>query len=142
MPLASVGLSAVMVTVADADLVGSVTEVAVSSTVLPGGIVDGAVYVVTASFAVVAGLKEPHSDPPQVTVHFTWGLAEVSFVIIAFKVTAEFTSSDAGMAGGNETTIGMGGTILMVAETDLLVSAAAVAVSVTVLPEGMFAGAV
>jgi hypothetical protein len=79
--------------------------------------------------------------PPHVTVHFTSGFADVSLVIVAFSVTAAFTSSDAGVAGGKVTAIGIGATIVTVAEIDLLLSAAAVAVIVTVVPEGMAAGA-
>jgi hypothetical protein len=53
-----------------------------------------------------------------------------------------FTCSDAGIAGWKETEIAMGGTIVMTAETDLVLSAAAVALKVTVPPEGIAEGAV
>lgn len=47
------------VTLANADLVASVTEVAVSVTVGFAGTVAGAVYVVSAPLAVVVGVREP-----------------------------------------------------------------------------------
>jgi hypothetical protein len=98
--------------------------------------------VVAAPLVVVAGLKDPHDASPQATVHFTCGLADVSFLITAFHDTAAFTCKDAGIVGWNETEIAMGGTIVMTAEMDLLVSADAVAVMVTVPPEGIVEGAV
>jgi hypothetical protein len=119
-----------------------VTEVAVTVTVLPGGIAEGAVYPVSKLLAVVVGLKEPHSEPPQLTVHFTWGLAEVSFVTVAPKDTVAFTCTDAGIDAAKETAIERGGVMVTVAEIDLVESAAAVAVIVTVDPAGMAAGAV
>jgi hypothetical protein len=60
-----------MLTVADTALVVSVTDVAVIFTVLPVGIAAGAVYVVAALLAVVAGLKVPHAEVPHVTLHVT-----------------------------------------------------------------------
>src|SRR5580700_9289297 len=96
-PSASVGLFATIVIVAEADLVGSVTEVAVTVTVLPVGMAEGAVYVVAASFAVSVGLNEPQDAPPQLTAHCTWGLAEVSFWMTAAKDAAELTCKDAGI---------------------------------------------
>jgi hypothetical protein len=62
----------VIVIVAEADLLASVAEVAVTVTVFPLGIAAGAVYVVLAPLAVDALLNEPHAPLlPQLTVHFT-----------------------------------------------------------------------
>jgi hypothetical protein len=49
---------------------------------------------------------------------------------------------EAGTVAKNATEMGMGGTMVTVAETDLVVSATAVAVMVTVLPVGIAEGAV
>jgi hypothetical protein len=50
-----------MVMVAETDLVGSVTEVAVTVTVFPGGAEKGAVYSVEVNMLnVVVGVMRPH----------------------------------------------------------------------------------
>jgi hypothetical protein len=67
----------------ETDLVESVSEVAVTVTLLPEGIATGAVYVVPASLVVVVELNEPHAVEPQVTVHCTRGLAVTSLAIAA-----------------------------------------------------------
>lgn len=51
----------VIVIVAETDLVGSCTEVAVTVTVPPVGTVAGAVYVVEAALLEVVELNEPHT---------------------------------------------------------------------------------
>jgi hypothetical protein len=65
---------------ADADLVMSATEVAVTVTVAFAGTVDGGVYVVGASLAVLVGATVPHAgehaEPPCVRVQVTPLLAE------------------------------------------------------------------
>ena len=66
-----------MITIADADFVVSVTEVAVTVTALPLGIALGAVYVVALPLAVDVGLKLPHAPAlPQVTDQVTPAFAE------------------------------------------------------------------
>jgi len=124
-----------------ADLVGSVTDVAVTLTLPPAGTVAGAVYVVATPFGVLVGLNEPHVVVPHVTVHVTSELAETSFAIVATRESCAFTCTD---AGGERmlTESGGGRTIVICAETDLLVSATEVAVTVTVVPAGIAAGAV
>lgn len=127
---------------ADTDLVESVTDVAVTVTVLPGGIAAGALKVVGTSLAVVAGLNDPQAVAPQVTVQFTWGFAVTSFIIWARIDNDEPTCIEAGGALKNVTEIGIGGTILIVAEAESDESATEVAVTVTVPPEGIAGGAV
>jgi len=127
---------------ADTDLVVSVADVAITVTVLPGGIAVGAVYVDGTPLAVKAGLNDPQGEAPQVTVQFTWGFAVTSFVICARMDIEEPTCIEAGGAPENVTEIGMGGTILMTAEAESEGSATEVAVTVTVPPEGIAGGAV
>jgi hypothetical protein len=126
---------------AEADLVGSVTDVAVTVTLPPVGIAAGAVYVVPTPVAVVVELNEPHAVVPHVTVHVTSGFAETSFAIFAMREDCPLICRD---AGGERmlTEIGIGGTIVICAETDLLLSATEVAVTVTVVPAGIAEGAV
>lgn len=97
---------------------------------------------VWASENVSTGLKEPQAEAPQVTVHCTLGLAVTSLVISALSGMEAPTSMEAGTVAKNATEMGMGGTMVTVAETDLVVSATAVAVMVTVLPVGIAEGAV
>jgi len=131
-----------MMMLAEADLVGSVIEVAVMVTVPPRGIAKGAAKVVWASEVVSIGLKEPQVEAPQVTLHWTLGLAETSLRMAALSGMEAPTSMEAGTVAKNETEMGMGGTMVTVAEMDLVVSATAVAVMVTVPPAGMAEGAV
>jgi len=98
--------------------------------------------VVVASLVVVVGLKEPQSVSPQPTVHFTCGLAEVSYLMTASQDAVELTCKDAGIGDWKATEIAMGGEMVTTAEIDLVVSAAAVAVIVTVPPAGIAEGAV
>jgi hypothetical protein len=62
---------AAIVIVAVAVAVPSVTELATMFTVPPVGTFAGAVYVVAVPLAVVAGVKVPHEELPQVTDHVT-----------------------------------------------------------------------
>ena len=82
-----------MVMVAEADFVVSVTEVAVTVTVLGVGIAVGAVYVVGAPLAVPVGLKEPHGEVPQVTVQLT---PLLSLVTTAVRLAVAPVTSDVG----------------------------------------------
>ena len=125
----------------EADLVWSVADVAVRVILPPAGMADGAVYVVCTPVCVVVGLSEPHAVAPQVTVHVTSGFAETSFAMVAMGENCALTCKD---AGGERmlTEIGIGGTIVICAETDLPVSATEVAVTVTVVPAGIADGAV
>jgi hypothetical protein len=85
-----------MVMVAEADFVVSVTDVAVTVTVLGFGIVVGAVYVVAAPLAVVVGLKEPHDEPPpQATVQVTPPFL-LSLLTTAVRLVVAPTASDVG----------------------------------------------
>jgi hypothetical protein len=81
---------------AEADLVGSVSDVAVTVTLSPVGMAAGAVYVVATPFAVFVGLNEPHVVVPHATVHVTSGFAETSFAIVAMRESCALTCADAG----------------------------------------------
>jgi hypothetical protein len=98
----------VIVIVAVANLLASVTEVAVTVTVFPLGTAAGAVYVVLAPLAVDALLNEPQAPLlPHVTVHFTPPFA-LSFPTFAVNwVCAPTASVDGDEA--NETEIAAGG---------------------------------
>jgi hypothetical protein len=63
-------MATVIVTMAEAVFVPSLTEVAVTVTWF-GGLLDGAVYVVEAPLAVELGETEPHDDVEQDTFHVT-----------------------------------------------------------------------
>ena len=93
------------------------------------------------SFDVVEGEKEPQAALKQATVHCTSGLAETSLVIATLIGAVVLICSEAGGAPWKATVIGMGGVMVMVADTDLVVSASEVAVTVTVPPVGMALGA-
>jgi hypothetical protein len=99
-------VAAVMVIVADADFVLSVTEVAVTVTEPPLGTADGAVYVVAVPVVVLAGLKLPQAPAlPQVTDHATCGLAELSLLTTAVSACWALVCSEAGGAALNATLI-------------------------------------
>jgi hypothetical protein len=87
----------VIVMVADADFVVSVTEVAVTVTVFPEGTLPGAVYVVIELLPVViAGLTLPQADDdPQLTVQVT-PAALLSFATTAVRLAVAFTATEAG----------------------------------------------
>ena len=127
--------------VAEADLVLSVTEVAVTVTVLPVGIAAGAVKVVVAVLPeALAGLKLPHEELPQVTVQFT-PAALLSSLTLAVKTAEVPTTID---VGGFEivTEIMGGGVMVTETEADFAEFAAEVAVMVTLFPVGTEDGAV
>ena len=84
-----------MVIVAVADLVESVTEVAVTVTVAGFGAEPGALYLVAAPLAVDADEKLPHGEPPQLTVQLTPALA-VSLLTMAVRLVLVPASSDDG----------------------------------------------
>jgi hypothetical protein len=83
-----------MVMVAEADLVVSVTEVAVTVTVFEAA---GAVYVVGEPLPVAAGLNEPHGEVLQVTVQVTPALL-LSFATTAVRGVDALVASDVGGA--------------------------------------------
>jgi hypothetical protein len=135
-------LSAVIVIVAVADFVLSVTDVAVTVTVFPVGTAVGATKIVAAPLAVCAGLNEPHVEPPHVTVHFTPPLA-LSFATFAIMLVVTLTASDVGGCAASATVIGMtGAVIVIVAVADFVLSVTEVAVTVTAFPFGTVVGAV
>ena len=118
----------------------SVTDVAVTVTLFDVGTVAGAVYATAAPLALVAGLKLPHCELPQVTDQFTPPLL-LSLVTTAVKLPFDPATIDDGACGLNVTVIG-GGVIVIVADTVFVLSESDVAVTVTVLDAGTVAGAV
>ena len=102
--LTEIGIGGTIVICAETDLLLSATEVAVTVTVVPAGIAEGAVYVVAAAFAL--GPKEPHAPGlPQVTAHVTALLPPVvglANVAAAVSDAEAFTASD---VGGGETKV-------------------------------------
>jgi hypothetical protein len=120
----------------------SVTEVAVTITLFPVGIAEGAVKIVAVPLAVCAGLNDPHAVLLHETVHFTPPFA-LSFATFAARLAVAFTTSEVGAAEASVTAIGCtGAVIVIVAEADFVVSVTDVAVTVTVFPVGTAAGAV
>lgn len=99
--------AAVMVMLAEADFVLSLTEVAVTVMVLLVGMFAGASYVVAMPLGVEVGLKLPQMLLPHVTVHFTPApaLSLLTFAVMAVVVLAV---SDAGGCAEKETAIGGG----------------------------------
>ncbi len=134
-------VGAVIAILAEAVLVLSDVEVAVTVTEPPVGTEGGAVYVVALPLAVCAGLNDPQAPAlPHVTVQSTPAL-DGSFATTAVSGLLELTSTDEGGAGLKETAIA--GTVMVVAaEIDFVLSAVEVAVTVTVAPAGTVAGAV
>jgi hypothetical protein len=84
-----------MVIVAEADLVVSLTAVAVIVTVAGLGAEAGALYFVAAPLAVDEEEKEPHAVVPQVTAHVTPPLA-LSLLTMAVRLVLVPASSDDG----------------------------------------------
>jgi hypothetical protein len=99
--------AAVIVMLAEADFVLSLTEVTVTVTVLLAGMFAGASYVVAMPLGVEVGLKLPQLLLPHVTVHFTPAplLSLLTFAVMAVVVLAV---SDAGGCAEKETAIGGG----------------------------------
>ncbi len=129
----------VMVAVAVAILVGSVTDVAVMVTVPPEGTVAGAVKVVVAPLAVCAELSEPQLDPLQLTAQSTPAFA-ASLATAALIVACAPTCKEVGGDRLKVTEIGV--RMVNVAEAVFVGSAVEVAVMVTEFPAGMEVGAV
>jgi hypothetical protein len=139
--LTVIGDPAVIVIVAEANFVGSAVEAAWTVTVPPVGTAEGAVYVVATPLAVWVGLNDPQAPAlPQVTVQstpaFVW-----SFETTAVIGLAELVCIDVG-GGGLKTTVIAGRVMVMLAETNFVLSAVEVAWTVTVPPVGTVAGAV
>jgi hypothetical protein len=124
----------VIVILADADFVVSVTEVAITVTALPEGTATGAVYVAE---VLVMLLKAPQAPAlPQVTDQVTPAFAG-SLLTVAVSGAAALVCSNGG-APARVTEISA---ILMIAEANLVGSVTEVAVMVT--PDlGTAAGAV
>ena len=95
----------VIVIVADADFVESVTEVAFTLTVLPLGTAVGATYVVDCPFEVVVVVKLPHCALPQLTDQFTLPLP-LSLLTKADKLVVVSATMDDGGCAENATVIG------------------------------------
>jgi hypothetical protein len=91
-------LPVVRVTLAEADFVGSVTEVAITCTSAVAGTEPGAVYVVAASLAVLEGRTLPHSPEHDTSsresVQLTPLLA-VSFPTVAMNSCATLSGINA-----------------------------------------------
>src|ERR1700754_766720 len=81
--------------VADADLVVSETEVAVTVTVAGVGGAAGAEYVVAAPLAVVVGVKLPHEELPQVTDQVTPAFA-LSLLTVAVRGVVVLAGTEVG----------------------------------------------
>jgi hypothetical protein len=96
----------VIVTVALADLLVSVNDVAVIVTVLPGGTTDGDVYM-ESPVADVAGLKDPQELDPQVAEKATPAF-NGSLVTCVTNCSGVFTKSVAGTTEVNATPMGAG----------------------------------
>jgi hypothetical protein len=124
--------AAVMVTVADADFVGSVAEVAVIVTVPAVGMEDGAVYVVATPPAVCTGVNVPELAlqltppfaPSLMTVAVNEAVPPAGSVVIAELIATEMLYS-----------------IVRLAETVLVGSVTDAAVIATTVP-AVAAGAV
>jgi hypothetical protein len=87
-----IGGGTVIVIVAVAVLVPSVTEVAVTVTVFPLGTAAGAVYVTAVPLGVFDALKDPHAVLlPQVADHLTPALA-LSLATVAVSDAVAFTT--------------------------------------------------
>jgi hypothetical protein len=130
----------VIVMVAEADFVVSLTDVAVTVTVAGVGGAAGALNVVAVPLGVVAGAKLPHWALPQVTVQVTPALA-LSLLTVAVSGAVCVAATDAGGLV-RATEIGaLGAEMVIVAEADFVVSLTAVAVIVTVAGLGAEAGA-
>jgi hypothetical protein len=101
-------LGAEMVIVAQADLVVSLTAVAVTVTVADFVAGVGALYLVAAPLAVDAAEKVPHGAALQVTAHVTPAFA-LSLLTAAVRLELVPASSEDGGWGENDTEICAGG---------------------------------
>jgi hypothetical protein len=102
------GVVDVMVIDADADLVVSVTEVAVIVTEAGVGTALGAVYVAVPPLAVNTGLIVPHDELPQLTFQVTPALL-VSLLTVAITPVLVPTFSEVAGRLRKDTEIGAGG---------------------------------
>jgi hypothetical protein len=136
--------SGTIVIVADADFVGSVTDVACSSKLADGGISGGAVYVIGVPEALAFADISPHNPSLhselssfQVTPLFAGSLVTVA-VNACISPTGTFA-----VLGFTVTVIGAAAVVtVIVAVPDFVPSVTEVAVSVTVAGVGALAGAV
>jgi hypothetical protein len=134
-------LAVVMVMLAVAVFVRSVTEVAVIVTVLPVGIVAGAEKSVATPLAVPAALKAPQALAlPQVTIQVTPAFAGSLATKAVIPIPLEACRDPS--LGPKLTAIGAAAVIVMVAWADCVVSVTEVAVTVTGPPVGITVGTV
>jgi hypothetical protein len=109
--LTAIGSGPTIVICAETDLLLSATEVAVTVTVVPAGIAEGAVYVTAPASALVP--KAPQAPGlPQVTAHVTAPfppVVELANVAAAAIATEAFTASDVGGGEIKTTPVGSGG---------------------------------
>jgi hypothetical protein len=135
---------AVNVMVDAADLVPSVTDVAVSVTPAGVGTLAGAVYVIPTPEALVLAESVPHAvplQPPPLSAQLT-PLFCASFVTVALNPCVPPGACTLAVFGETATAITGGAVIVIAAAADLLASATAVAVTITVAGEGTLPGAV
>ena len=135
---------AVIVIVAAADLLASATDIAVSVTTAGVGTLAGAVYVIPAPEALAFAESVPQAVPAQPTplsVQLT-PLFCASFVTVALNPCVPPAACTLAVFGETATAITGGAVIVIVAPADLLASATAVAVTITVAGEGTLPGAV
>jgi hypothetical protein len=138
------GAVAAIVITAEADLVLSVTDVAVTVTVAGVGTKLGAVKVVDEPPPVAVGLKLPHCALPQVTVQLTPPFF-VSLSTVAARLDVVLITMDDGGCVTKDTEIGGGGAVDVIvidALTALVLSETDVAVIVTAAGVGTELGAV
>jgi hypothetical protein len=134
----------VSVIAAAADFVPSLTDVAVSVTTAGVGTLAGAVYVIPAPEALAFAESVPQAVPAQPTplsVQLT-PLFCASFVTVALNPCVPPAACTLAVFGETATAITGGAVIVIVAPADLLASATAVAVTITVAGEGTLPGAV
>jgi hypothetical protein len=129
----------VIITVAFAAFVESLADVAVIVTLPPVGTVAGAVYTVAAALAVGVTLNDPQ-EPAGVQLHTT-GRAAGSFVVVA-AIDAVVPVCIAPGGGVVSVIVITGPVIVTVALFVLVVSLTAVAVIVTLPPDGTVVGPV
>jgi hypothetical protein len=135
---------AVNVIVDAADFVPSLTDVAVSVTAAGVGTLAGAVYVIPTPEALAFAESVPHAVPLQpapLSAQLT-PLFCASFITVALNPCVPPGACTLAVFGETATAIAGGAVIVIVAAADLLVSATAVAVTITVAGEGTVPGAV
>ena len=105
----TMGRGDTMVTVAEAVLLGSATELAMMVTAPPLGMAAGAVYVMPPAFALAPNV--PQAALAHLTAQLTVVLpvVPVAYVAAACRVTEAFTAMDAGGANTKSTAVGPGG---------------------------------